>query len=135
MQARTPALMARRCQTPTAGNSWKQLTDRALVDRDVSRESDAVSQTLLCHGWHQDGQYWPIQPLATITAWIAIDAVDTGNGCLRVIPGSHTDKALLDHDQNDSPDLILIVVVDRGHHLADTKRSLLRADLWCLTHG
>lgn len=57
--------------------------------------------------WHQDGQYWPIRPLATITAWIAIDPVDTENGCLRVVPGSHRDKTLLAHDQNDSPELIL----------------------------
>jgi ectoine hydroxylase-related dioxygenase (phytanoyl-CoA dioxygenase family) len=34
--------------------------------------------------WHQDGQYWPIRPRATVTAWIALD-----NGCMRVIPGSH----------------------------------------------
>ena len=23
--------------------------------------------------WHQDGEYWPIRPIATCTAWIAID--------------------------------------------------------------
>src|SRR5690606_18454180 len=23
--------------------------------------------------WHQDGEYWPIRPLATCTAWIAVD--------------------------------------------------------------
>ena len=23
--------------------------------------------------WHQDGQYWPIRPLATCTVWLAID--------------------------------------------------------------
>ena len=39
---------------------------------------------------HQDGHYWPIQPLATCTAWVAIDDSNVGNGCLRVIPGSHT---------------------------------------------
>jgi len=26
--------------------------------------------------WHQDGHYWPIRPLATVTAWIAIDNVN-----------------------------------------------------------
>ena len=24
--------------------------------------------------WHQDGQYWPIRPLATCTVWVAVDA-------------------------------------------------------------
>jgi Phytanoyl-CoA dioxygenase (PhyH) len=23
--------------------------------------------------WHQDGEYWPIRPLATCTVWIAVD--------------------------------------------------------------
>ncbi|MFT4988770.1 MAG: ectoine hydroxylase-related dioxygenase (phytanoyl-CoA dioxygenase family) [Acidimicrobiales bacterium] len=57
--------------------------------------------------WHQDGQYWPIRPLATVTAWIAIDPVDEDNGCLRVIPGSHHDRVLHEHARNDSSALIL----------------------------
>jgi len=39
--------------------------------------------------WHQDGEYWPIRPLATCTVWIAIDEATSDNGCLEVIPGSH----------------------------------------------
>jgi ectoine hydroxylase-related dioxygenase (phytanoyl-CoA dioxygenase family) len=39
--------------------------------------------------WHQDGQYWPMRPLATVTAWIAIDPSTRENGCLRVVPGTH----------------------------------------------
>ena len=42
--------------------------------------------------WHQDGEYWPIRPLATCTVWIAIDKTTTENGCLRVIPRSHHAK-------------------------------------------
>jgi hypothetical protein len=41
--------------------------------------------------WHQDGEYWPIRPLANVSAWIAIDPATRENGCLRVIPGSHRD--------------------------------------------
>ena len=26
--------------------------------------------------WHQDGTYWPINPKATCSAWIAISDVD-----------------------------------------------------------
>ena len=47
--------------------------------------------------WHQDGEYWPIRPLATCTAWIAIDDATPENGCLRVVPGSHKDQELLPH--------------------------------------
>ncbi len=53
--------------------------------------------------YHQDGEYWPIQPLATCTVWIAIDAATTENGCLRYIPGSHKAKKLLAHDVKDDP--------------------------------
>ena len=56
--------------------------------------------------WHQDGQYWPIRPLATCTVWIAVDDSTTENGCLRVIPGSHKDKKLRRHRTNDGPGLV-----------------------------
>ena len=57
--------------------------------------------------WHQDGQYWPIRPLASCTAWIAIDEVDTGNGCMRVVPGSHKGSSVLKHHTNQSSELTL----------------------------
>src|SRR5258706_1116313 len=30
--------------------------------------------------WHQDGEYWPMRPLATCSAWVAIDPVSPVNG-------------------------------------------------------
>ena len=57
--------------------------------------------------WHQDGHYWPIRPLATCTVWVALEASDRGNGCLRVIPGSHQGKQLHDHLHEDRSDLTL----------------------------
>lgn len=57
--------------------------------------------------WHQDGHYWPIRPLATCTVWVALEASDKGNGCLRVIPGSHRDRQLHDHLHEDRSDLTL----------------------------
>lgn len=39
--------------------------------------------------WHQDATYWPLRPTRTITAWLAIDEVDAGNGPMRFLPGSH----------------------------------------------
>jgi phytanoyl-CoA hydroxylase len=44
--------------------------------------------------WHQDGSYWPLEPMEVVTAWLAVDAADTENGCMRVIPGSHRGPAL-----------------------------------------
>ena len=41
--------------------------------------------------WHQDGPFWPVEPLASVTVWVALDDVNSGNGAIRVIPGSHRD--------------------------------------------
>jgi len=57
--------------------------------------------------FHQDGHYWPIRPLATCTAWIALDPSQRENGCLKVVPGSHLKKHLFSHLREDRSDLVL----------------------------
>ena len=57
--------------------------------------------------WHQDGHYWPIRPLATCTAWVALEPSTKANGCLRVIPGSHSGQRLHEHLTEDRSDLTL----------------------------
>ena len=42
--------------------------------------------------WHQDGAYWPLEPMNVVTLWLAVDGSTPENGCLRVIPGSHRDE-------------------------------------------
>jgi ectoine hydroxylase-related dioxygenase (phytanoyl-CoA dioxygenase family) len=40
--------------------------------------------------WHQDYSYWGwTKPMAHLTCWIGLDDVDTENGCMWYIPGSH----------------------------------------------
>jgi non-haem Fe2+, alpha-ketoglutarate-dependent halogenase len=39
--------------------------------------------------WHQDASYWPLTPAHAVTVWLAIDAADPGNACMKFIPGSH----------------------------------------------
>jgi ectoine hydroxylase-related dioxygenase (phytanoyl-CoA dioxygenase family) len=57
--------------------------------------------------WHQDGQYWPIRPLATCTVWVALDPSTVDNGCLRVIPKSHAARITHPHLHEDRQDLVL----------------------------
>lgn len=38
--------------------------------------------------WHQDGSYWPLEPMNVVTLWLAADDSTPENGCLRVIPGT-----------------------------------------------
>ena len=53
--------------------------------------------------FHRDGRYWPIEPLATLTVWVAIEASTAANGCLRVIPGSHRARQVGDHFTSEDP--------------------------------
>jgi ectoine hydroxylase-related dioxygenase (phytanoyl-CoA dioxygenase family) len=55
--------------------------------------------------WHQDSVYsgWHLTP--SVSAWIALTPSEPGNGCMRVIPGSHHD-GLLAHDNVNDPNLL-----------------------------
>ncbi|MCA9075983.1 MAG: phytanoyl-CoA dioxygenase family protein [Planctomycetaceae bacterium] len=64
--------------------------------------------------WHQDGEYWPIRPLATCTVWIAIDASTRENGCLKVIPGSHREQRLAKHHENNAEGLALNLELEQS---------------------
>jgi ectoine hydroxylase-related dioxygenase (phytanoyl-CoA dioxygenase family) len=39
--------------------------------------------------WHQDANYWPLEPAVVASAWLAIDPATTENSCVRLIPGTH----------------------------------------------
>lgn len=54
--------------------------------------------------WHQDGHFYCIDPLESCSVWIALDDVDTENGCMRYIPGSHK-LGLLEHMREDRADV------------------------------
>ena len=41
-------------------------------------------------GWHQDGTYWNLRPPTVVTAWVALSPSTSSNGCMRVVPGTHT---------------------------------------------
>lgn len=42
--------------------------------------------------WHQDGSYWPLDPMKVVTLWLAVDDSTAENGCMRVIPRTqHSD--------------------------------------------
>ena len=75
--------------------------------------------------WHQDGQYWPINPLATCTVWLAIDDATEENGCLRFIKGSHKDKKLKDHSLNKKENLTLHQELNKNEYDISKSVNLL----------
>ena len=42
--------------------------------------------------WHQDGSYWPLEPMEVVSLWLAIDDSVIENGCMRLIPGTQNMK-------------------------------------------
>lgn len=73
--------------------------------------------------WHQDGQYWPLDPLATVTVRVAIDDSVPENGCMRYIPGSHTSRRLERHEMVAAADVAL------RQQLSEIDESLARDDI------
>lgn len=62
--------------------------------------------------WHQDGDYYPIEPLETLTVWISLDGSTPEQGCMRYIPGSHRDHRIYSHHFEHRDDYTLAQVID-----------------------
>ncbi|MFB6101128.1 MAG: phytanoyl-CoA dioxygenase family protein [Haloplanus sp.] len=67
--------------------------------------------------FHQDAAYYPIQPMDHVTVWIALDEATTDNGCMRVVPGAHTD-GLIGHEALEYE--TDITITEREYGLDDT---------------
>ena len=52
--------------------------------------------------WHQDANYWGLEPNLACTAWLALTTSTVETGCMRVVPNSHH-KTDLPHELTDSP--------------------------------
>ena len=77
--------------------------------------------------WHQDGAYYPIRPLETLSIWIALDDAVPDNGCMRFIPGSHKDRKIFSHHWEEDQDLTINRVCDSEHFDEASARDLVLA--------
>ncbi len=71
--------------------------------------------------WHQDGSYWPLEPMEVVTLWLAVDDSTPENGCMRVIPGTHA-MALKPHAQRQDVPNVLSSSIDPA--LVDESRAV-----------
>ncbi len=55
--------------------------------------------------WHQDVNYWGLEPLKVLTAWVAFTAATPENGCMRYAPGAH--RGRLKHIEHKTDDNML----------------------------
>jgi non-haem Fe2+, alpha-ketoglutarate-dependent halogenase len=80
---------------------WDMVHDARVLDP----VEDLLGPDLLCWGsgfftkgahdpdyvsWHQDATYWGLSSPDVVTAWVAFTPSVVENGCMRVVPGSHT---------------------------------------------
>lgn len=49
--------------------------------------------------WHQDNAYFRLQPPEVFGFWVACDDATPANGCMHVVPGSHT-RGIQPHDMS-----------------------------------
>ena len=63
--------------------------------------------------WHQDLNYWGLDEVNEVTAWVALSPATVANGCMRFVPGSHQ-RSLVPHtDTFDENNLL-----SRGQEIA-----------------
>jgi ectoine hydroxylase-related dioxygenase (phytanoyl-CoA dioxygenase family) len=64
--------------------------------------------------WHQDVNYWQLEPLDVLTAWVALTPATEANGCMRYAAGGH--RGRIAHVERPGVDNMLT----RGQELAVT---------------
>jgi len=67
----------------------------------------------LAVAWHQDAAFFPIDPMATFTLWLAVDDADPENGCMQVIPDSHRERRVWPHKVDRASSTVLPLSLDR----------------------
>ncbi len=97
------------CTTPSLLDHVEQLIGPNIVLFSSHIISKAKGDGLAVP-WHQDGIYWDLEPMDVVTLWLAIDESTVENGCMRVIPRTHT-LGPLEHVKETNPEG---KVLDRG---------------------
>ncbi|KAJ1101980.1 hypothetical protein NDU88_007041 [Pleurodeles waltl] len=86
---------------------------------DVPRRDDVVPYV----AWLQDIKYWGFEGGPVASVWLALDDVDTENGVLQVIPGSHT-RGVLEHQTAIAPGNMLTANQEIPRHLVDPESAV-----------
>jgi ectoine hydroxylase-related dioxygenase (phytanoyl-CoA dioxygenase family) len=73
--------------------------------------------------WHQDSHYWGLSEPRLVSAWIALTDSTIDNGCLRVVPGTHTRNfAHLELPQEAN-------ILNRGQTVSDELNEAIAIDI------
>lgn len=89
--------------------------------------------------WHQDTEYFDLEPPLNVTAWIALTDSVRENGCMQIIPGSHrrtiphiTDTERPVFEQKAHPDFVdeaeaVDIELEPGQFILFNERTLHRS--------
>lgn len=73
--------------------------------------------------WHQDSHYWGLSEPRLVSAWIALTNSTIDNGCLCVVPGTHTRNfAHLENPQESN-------ILNRGQTISDELNVATAVDI------
>jgi ectoine hydroxylase-related dioxygenase (phytanoyl-CoA dioxygenase family) len=93
-----------------------------LIGPDIKLYADQMFLKPPLHGsvkpYHQDSPYWPIDPPALATCWLAMDDATIENGCMRFLPGSH-ERGIIPHYHLEGPHM-----VPEGYESFDTSEEV-----------
>ncbi|MDE2745711.1 MAG: phytanoyl-CoA dioxygenase family protein [Chloroflexota bacterium] len=114
---------------------WDIVTDSRIIDI----MEDMLGETVILRhshffaklpgdgmrvSWHQDASYWPITPSKVVSAWLAIDDSDLGNGAMQVIPGSHLQAQVEFRDSTEDEHNVLNQTVENPEEHGDPPVAL-----------
>jgi len=95
-----------------------------LIGPDIVMWSNTIFSKPAAKGkrtpWHRDGEFWPLHPLATVTLWIAVTESNSSNGCLRLIPASHSSENIGRHHDVTTDDVIFAREIEDNEFDAST---------------
>jgi hypothetical protein len=96
--------------------------DLIVISADLFIKPPQVGKRI---SWHQDVNYWGLEPMEVVTAWIALTEATAENGCMRYSPGGHLHERL-PHTETYAADNML----SRGQEIAvevDEKAAVMVA--------
>jgi ectoine hydroxylase-related dioxygenase (phytanoyl-CoA dioxygenase family) len=94
------------CKTPEVLDHVEQLIGPNIVLFSSHLISKSAGDGLRAP-WHQDANFWSLEPMNVITLWLAIDDSTVENGCMRIIPGTHT-LGPLTHGSAENPHMAVL---------------------------
>ena len=68
--------------------------------------------------WHQDLTYWGLSSDEQVSMWLALSPANADSGCMRMVPGSHTQGKLAHEDSADENNVLF-----RGQSVKDVSEN------------